>query len=85
MANAQGLQLGKLVISSDAVGSGSDRIRTGFNGYIFPAGNVEMLGDIMQVVIDDSALRDAISATAASKSKTVLPEDNANALIRLLR
>lgn len=80
----EGLQLGKLVISSDAVGSGVDRVHSGVNGYLYPAGSVEILGDLLLKVIEDDFLRQSIADAALSKSKTVLPKDNAAALLRLL-
>ena len=80
----EGLQLGKLVISSDAVGSGVDRVQSGVNGYLFPAGNVSELGDIMEKVIDDDTLRLSISELAISRSKTILPRDNALALTSMM-
>ena len=80
----EGLQLGKLVISSDAVGSGVDRVHSGVNGYLYPAGSVEILGDLLLKVVEDDSLRQSIADAAVSKSKTVLPKDNAAALLRLL-
>jgi glycosyltransferase involved in cell wall biosynthesis len=80
----EGLQLGKLVISSDAVGSGLDRVQSGVNGYLFPAGNVSDLGDLLEKVIGDDNLRLLISEQAVSRSKIILPRDNARALTSLL-
>lgn len=80
----EGLQLGKLVISSDAVGSGVDRVQSGVNGYLFSSGSVGMLGDLLSKVVEDDFLRLSIADAAVSKSKTVLPKDNAAALLGLL-
>ena len=80
----EALQLGKLVISSDAVGSGVDRVQSGVNGYLFPSGNVSELGNLMEKIIDDDNLRLSISEQAISSSKTVLPRDNANALTNMI-
>ena len=80
----EGLQLGKLVISSDAVGSGVDRVQSGVNGYLFPAGNVAKLGDLMEKIIANDDLRLSISEKASSRSKTILPRNNANALTNML-
>lgn len=80
----EALQLGKLVISSDAVGSGIDRVQSGVNGYLFQAGNVSELGGLMEKIINDDNLRLSISEQAISKSKTVLPRDNANTLSNMI-
>jgi glycosyltransferase involved in cell wall biosynthesis len=80
----EGLQLGKLVIASDGVGSGNDRVQSGINGYIFPAGNASKLGDLMEKIIDDDTLRLAISELAISKSKSILPQDNAQVLTAMM-
>ena len=80
----EGLQLGKLLISSDAVGSGNDRVQSGINGYIFRAGNVSDLGDLMEKIIDDDTLRLSISELAINRSKTILPRDNAQVLTSMM-
>lgn len=80
----EGLQLGKLVISSDAVGSGCDRVQSGVNGYIFPAGDVDKLGQVMTKIINDDKLRIKVSKLAISNSKTIIPRDNARVLSSLL-
>ena len=71
------------MISSDAVGSGIDRVQSGINGYLFSAGNVKMLGDLLLKVVKDDLLRLSIAETAISSSKTILPKDNAEVLISL--
>ena len=80
----EGLQLGKLVISSDGVGSGNDRVQSGINGFIFPAGNASKLGNLMEKIIDDDALRLSISELAINRSKTILPRDNAQVLTSMM-
>jgi glycosyltransferase involved in cell wall biosynthesis len=80
----EGLQLGKLVIASNAVGSGYDRIQSGINGYIFPTGNIDRLGDLLEEIIQNIDLRTAISEAAVVSSKIIRPQDNAEKLINLL-
>ena len=42
-----------------------------------------MLGDLLLKVIEDDFLRLSIADAAVSNSKTILPKDNAEALISL--
>ena len=45
------------IVASTLVGSVSDLVHNGENGFSFPAGDVEGLADCLQRLLDDSALR----------------------------
>lgn len=81
----EGLQLGKAVISSDATGSGYDRIRNGQNGYIFPAGNAMSLANILDALIDDKDQRALIGGAAMSGAKNIRPVDNLEVLLKSIK
>lgn len=81
----EGLQLGKAVVSSDATGSGYDRIEHGCNGYIFPAGDVDALAHCLADLIDDETERARVSSVAASGPKNLRPRDNLETLLKLIR
>lgn len=81
----EGLQLGKAVVSSDATGSGYDRIEHRRNGYIFPAGDAEALTRCLEVLIDDEAERARAGSIAASGPKNLRPQDNLETLLKLVR
>lgn len=81
----EGIQLGKAVVSSDATGSGYDRIVDGQNGFIFPAGNAASLSSILADLIVDKDRRKAIGAAAQSWAGNVRPEDNRESLLVLLK
>lgn len=79
----EGIQLGKAVISSDATGSGYDRILDGHNGFIFPAGDTVSLSNILMTLIDDKNQRALIGDTAISGEKNLRPADNLETLLKL--
>lgn len=80
----EGLQLGKTVISSDATGSGIDRIADGLNGYLFPAGDSKALALILRRVLNGAA-RDVEKKMTGEVPRNVTPADNANTLLDALR
>lgn len=81
----EGIQLGKVVISSDATGSGYDRILNGHNGFIFPAGDAMSLSNMLDALIDDKKQRTLIGGAAMSGGKNIRPADNLEALLKLLK
>lgn len=81
----EGLQLGKTVISSDATGSGKDRITDGQNGYIFPAGSSEAMADLLRPLINDGKKNLALEYAARNGPRNVTPADNLNTLLRIIR
>lgn len=81
----EGLQLGKAVISSDATGSGYDRILNGRNGFIFPAGDTVSLSNILDTLIDDKNQRALIGGAAMSGDRNLRATDNLKTFIKLIR
>ena len=81
----EGIQLGKVVLSSDATGSGYDRILDGHNGFIFPAGDDTSLSNILMALIDDENQRALIGDTAMSGERNLRPADNLETLLKLIK
>lgn len=81
----EGLQLGKVVISSDATGSGYDRIIDKVNGYIFPAGNSAALSGLLNSLLRNKDERRLIGEAAKSSLGNIRPIDNLNTLLTLIR
>ena len=81
----EGIQLGKAVISSDATGSGYERILDGHNGFIFPAGDDTSLSNILIALIDDKNQRALIGDTAMSGERNLRPADNLETLLKLIK
>lgn len=81
----EGLQLGKLVVTSDATGSGLDRIINKHNGFIFPAGDDVALSSILGDLINVNKIYTDIMDAAKSGDKNVTPEDNLNTLLHIIR
>ena len=79
----EGLQLGKVVITSDATGSGYDRIKNNTNGYIFRAGDNNELSRLIQTTIEDNQVRQKIINAALFESRHIKPIDNVNSLLKL--
>ena len=80
----EALQLGKPVISSDATGSGYDRIKDKINGFIFPAGDGDALQSLLNLLLNSKKDRDLISEKARN-SRHVCPKDNMNTLLKLIK
>lgn len=81
----EGLQLGKAVISSDATGSGYDRIIDKSNGYIFPAGDSVVLARLLNYLIGSDDERRRLGEAAMSGPKNIRPTDNLNTLLTVIR
>ncbi len=81
----EAIQLGKAVISSDATGSGYDRIQNERNGFIFPAGDVLSLSNILVPLIDDQNQRELIGRAAENGEKNLRPADNVETLLTLIK
>ncbi|MFA6203884.1 MAG: glycosyltransferase family 4 protein [Gallionella sp.] len=81
----EGLQLGKIVISSDATGSGRDRIVHGTNGYIFPAGNSQALADILVPLLGGILAGDEVGEAARNGPSNIRPADNLSTLLRIIQ
>jgi len=80
----EGLQLGKVVISSEATGSGYDRIIDKNNGYIFQAGRVDQLSELLEQLITNDKMRANIG-NSALHSDNIVPSDNLNTILRLIK
>jgi len=80
----EGLQLGKAVVSSNATGSGHDRIESGVNGYIFSAGDAATLAMDIASLLNDPDLRMHMGQAAATSSRNVRPEDNVITLMNVV-
>ena len=79
----EGLQLGRAVISSDATGSGYDRIEHGVNGFVFSAGDARALAGIITALLDDPDLMTRVGRAAQAEPRNVRPEDNVATLMKL--
>ena len=81
----EGLQLKKIVISSDATGSGYDRVNDGINGYLFPAGNSSILASLLSnAIVLHSRATDIAKNISFEDSKNITPNDNVKKLLELI-
>lgn len=81
----EGLQMGKAVISSDATGSGYDRIDDCRNGYLFPAGDTEALSNHLELLINNETLRSQLGVAAAASPSNLRPQDHLETLLTRIR
>jgi glycosyltransferase involved in cell wall biosynthesis len=51
------MNVGRPVVVTDRVGCQPDLVHDGFNGFVYPAGNVEALAHCLRRLIDDAELR----------------------------
>ena len=77
----EGLQLKKVVLTSDATGSGYDRVKNGENGMIFKAGNVNELKDCIELLISDESLRMAMKDATTTKTSHIGPRQNLDVIL----
>jgi glycosyltransferase involved in cell wall biosynthesis len=54
------------VIASDKVGAVPDLVHDGVNGFVFPAGNVELRADRLRKVLLDEDMRQRMGAQSRS-------------------
>lgn len=80
----EGMQLGKVVVASNMVGSAIDRIHTESNGMLFSAGNVQELAKYLEVAISSSDVRKTLGDNAEMSSRDFLPQRNVKNLSQLL-
>ena len=81
----EGLQLRKTVISSDATGSGYDRITDGLNGYLFPAGDSEALAAVLVLLLSEEQRNAKVGKASGEHRRYVTPADNLQTLLEILR
>lgn len=80
----EGIQLGKIVISSSAVGSSYDRINNNFNGIIFHSGDSKNLATKITKVLEDEKYSNFLSSNAKASALNITPKDNSNLLCSLI-
>jgi len=80
----EGMQLGKIVISSDQTGSGADRIIDGKNGYIFPAGDSISLSRLIKNILSDEENNLQLGINAKKYAKLFSPKKNVIAITSIV-
>lgn len=80
----EGMQLGKVVVASNTVGSAVDRIHTESNGMLFSAGNIHELAKYLELAISSSDIRKTLGDNAAISSQDFSPQRNVKNLSKLL-
>lgn len=72
----EGMQLGKPIIASTAVGSAVDRIESGKNGLLFSPGDVSQLKNHLMHLMSSDELRHSLGKTALRVSGAYGPKRN---------
>jgi glycosyltransferase involved in cell wall biosynthesis len=79
----EALQLGKAVISSDATGSGHDRIVDKSNGFIFPAADSGTLTRLLTLLLSNEEQK-VIVGQNARNSNNPRPIENLNTILNIM-
>ena len=81
----EGMQIGKVVVTSDGTGSGADRILNGANGLIFAAGNHLELSEHLRTLLTNPENRVALGNSAKHTAAQFGPEVNVCTMSRFLQ
>jgi glycosyltransferase involved in cell wall biosynthesis len=73
------------VVVSDRVGAKFDLVRSGENGNVFPAGNIEALAAILQEILPDSDKRARMGAAARQRMETWSPREYTESVVRAVQ
>lgn len=81
----EGMQLGKAVVTSDATGSGADRIKNGIDGFVFAAGDEGQLLAVLRGLASDCQVRATIGNAARLSSTRFGTTQNVRAVLQALK
>jgi glycosyltransferase involved in cell wall biosynthesis len=70
------------VVVSDKVGAKFDLVRSDENGYVFPAGNVGALAEILREILSNSERQARMGAAARQRMQTWSPREYVDGLVR---
>jgi glycosyltransferase involved in cell wall biosynthesis len=70
------------VVISDRVGAKFDLVRSGENGYIFPAGDVAALADILSEILPSPEKRAQMGVAARRRMESWSPREHVEALVK---
>ena len=73
------------VAVSDRVGAKFDLVRPGENGYVFPAGNVDALTEILRQILPDPKRRARMGAAARRRMETWSPREYTDSVVRAVQ
>ncbi|MBN1664238.1 MAG: glycosyltransferase family 4 protein [Deltaproteobacteria bacterium] len=80
----EGMQLGKVVITSNNVASGVDRILNGSNGLFFPVGNQQELSHQLYTVLTNHEKRTTLGDSAQLSAARYGPKENVHTAFQFL-
>ena len=77
--------LGLPVIASDGVGAGADLIEHGVNGFIYPAGQADLLAQCLRQVLSDPAQRARMGQASRRKIESWSYSQDVEGVLRCLQ
>jgi glycosyltransferase involved in cell wall biosynthesis len=77
----EAMEFGLPIVASDRVGAAADLLRTGENGYVFPAGDAGALADALETLAGNEALRATMGARSRAMIESFSPERWADGLM----
>lgn len=81
----EALCFGLPVIASDMVGSGSDLVKDGVNGFVFKTGDIEALKDLMEKLMNNKTLRIELGKKSKELIKKYSYEEDLRGITQSLR
>lgn len=76
---------GCVPVTSDRVGAHYDLIKDGENGFVYPCGNTDALGNILNNIFADSKKLNKMKQAAIKRMETWSPRDNVEAVIKAIK
>jgi glycosyltransferase involved in cell wall biosynthesis len=77
----EAMEFGLPIVASDRVGAAADLVRSGENGYVFPAGDASALADALEKLGGDGASRAAMGARSRAMIESFSPARWADGLM----
>jgi glycosyltransferase involved in cell wall biosynthesis len=73
------------VVVSDRVGARFDLVREGENGYVYPAGSVDALAEVLREILSNSDQRTLLGAAARRRMETWSPREYTEGMVRAVQ
>lgn len=73
------------VVVADKIGCGPDLVRHGGNGFKYPAGDIDALGDALRLLISDADVRKRMGAASLSRIESWSYRECATGLLEAMR
>jgi glycosyltransferase involved in cell wall biosynthesis len=80
----EGMEFGLPLVVSEAVGAGPDLVHPGENGFVFPVGDSDKLGEILESLVRDEFLRKRMGQASKRIIENFTPEAWAQGVVKAI-